>query len=177
MASDWQPAETAPEGVVVETKIDDSNGVRNEQKLKRRARIWFVPDGSTYVYYTPTHWRPTPPEPSVETALAEQLRSEIVAMIHYGIPLGTSSSRADRLRRIAGDIDDRDATIAEQAARIGKLERVIEIQRHALDRYRPCPDHNGKVNAAREWECQWCRAERAEGKFERLEAQLSEARE
>jgi len=47
----------APEGVVVETKIDDANGVRNEGKLKRQGNLWFVPDGSMYVYYRPTHWR------------------------------------------------------------------------------------------------------------------------
>ena len=46
-----------PEGVVVETKIEDSNGVRNLQRLKRRGRLWFSPDGSMYVYYVPTHWR------------------------------------------------------------------------------------------------------------------------
>ena len=45
-------------GVVVLTKIDDQQGVRNEQPLKRDGRLWFLPDGSMYVYYTPTHWRP-----------------------------------------------------------------------------------------------------------------------
>lgn len=44
--------------VVVMTKIDDFNGVRNEQKLKRNNNLWFVADGSMYVYYTPTHWKP-----------------------------------------------------------------------------------------------------------------------
>lgn len=46
------PAET-----VVETKIDDGKGRRNVQKLFRKGRLWFIPDGSMYVYYTPTHWR------------------------------------------------------------------------------------------------------------------------
>lgn len=46
-----------PEGVVVLTRIEDWRGVRNEQPLKRTGRLWFVPDGSMYVYYTPTHWR------------------------------------------------------------------------------------------------------------------------
>lgn len=45
------------EATVVETKIDDSYGVRNEQTLKRMGRLWFFADGSMYVYYTPTHWR------------------------------------------------------------------------------------------------------------------------
>lgn len=50
--SDWQPIETAPENRVVMTTIDG----RNQQSLKRQGRLWFVPDGSMYVYYTPTHW-------------------------------------------------------------------------------------------------------------------------
>lgn len=46
-----------PEGLAVMTKIDDANGPRNEQKLKRIGSLWFFPDGSMYVYYTPTHWK------------------------------------------------------------------------------------------------------------------------
>lgn len=48
-----------PPGVVVDTKIDDGDGVRNEQPLKQTAnnRLWWFPDGGMYVYYTPTHWR------------------------------------------------------------------------------------------------------------------------
>lgn len=36
----------------------DENGERNEQSLKRMAgnKLWWVPDGSMYVYYTPTHY-------------------------------------------------------------------------------------------------------------------------
>lgn len=56
---DWQPISNAPEGVVVETKIDDARGVRNEQRLIRKGRLWFFDDMSMYVYYTPTHWRAT----------------------------------------------------------------------------------------------------------------------
>jgi hypothetical protein len=47
-----------PDGELVESKIDDRLGKRNEVRLKRSGRLWFVPDGSIYVYYTPTHWRP-----------------------------------------------------------------------------------------------------------------------
>lgn len=50
--SDSLPAD----GDVVRTKIDDANGCRNESLLKRQGRLWFFPDGSMYVYYTPTHW-------------------------------------------------------------------------------------------------------------------------
>jgi hypothetical protein len=49
-----------PDGEPVATKIDDANGVRNEQSLKRSGRLWFFTDGSMYVYYTPTHWKPIP---------------------------------------------------------------------------------------------------------------------
>lgn len=45
------------EGVLVETKISDFQGERNRGALKRIGRLWFVPDGSIYVYYEPTHWR------------------------------------------------------------------------------------------------------------------------
>jgi hypothetical protein len=56
--SEWQPIETAPDHVTVMTKIDDSNGPRNEQPLRRYGRLWFFSDKSMYVYYTPTHWKP-----------------------------------------------------------------------------------------------------------------------
>jgi hypothetical protein len=46
------------EGVVVNTKIDDENGCRNEQPLKRCGTLWYIPSSnSMYVYYSPTHWR------------------------------------------------------------------------------------------------------------------------
>ena len=57
----WQPIETAPEHETVMTKIDDEKGCRNEQTLRRQGRLWFYPDMSMYVYYTPTHWKPTDP--------------------------------------------------------------------------------------------------------------------
>lgn len=48
-----------PKGVVVETVINDACGERNRQNLRRGdGQLWFEPDGKTYVYYTPTHWRP-----------------------------------------------------------------------------------------------------------------------
>jgi hypothetical protein len=54
----WLPIRTAPENVPVMTKIDDASGVRNEQPLKRRGRLWWLVSGEMYVYYTPTHWKP-----------------------------------------------------------------------------------------------------------------------
>lgn len=64
--------ELPPRGVEVMTKIDDENGCRNVQSLKLLQRspetrpMWFVPDGSMYVYYDPTHWHAlaVPPEES-----------------------------------------------------------------------------------------------------------------
>lgn len=46
------------EGEVVHTMIMDGQGSRNHQKLKRIGNLWFIPDGSIYVYYKPTHWKP-----------------------------------------------------------------------------------------------------------------------
>ena len=45
------------EGVEVMTKIDDAKGPRNETSLVRKGSLWFFPDMSMYVYYTPTHWK------------------------------------------------------------------------------------------------------------------------
>jgi hypothetical protein len=55
----WIKCEYIPpvNGEVVMTKIDDENGVRNIQRLKKVGNLWWHPDGSMYVYYTPTHWR------------------------------------------------------------------------------------------------------------------------
>ncbi|MEX3933332.1 hypothetical protein AB4Y32_16265 [Paraburkholderia phymatum] len=60
--SEWQPISTAPENVEILTKIDDKDGERNEQSLIRKGRLFFFPDESMYVYYTPTHWKPMPTE-------------------------------------------------------------------------------------------------------------------
>lgn len=56
----WQPISTAPEGVLVHTKVDDENGCRNESKMVRRGRLWYTGTGKNamYVYYMPTHWAP-----------------------------------------------------------------------------------------------------------------------
>lgn len=56
--SDWQPIGSAPEGIEVMTKIHDEHGARNEGPLIRKNRLWWFPDMSMYVYYTPTHWAP-----------------------------------------------------------------------------------------------------------------------
>lgn len=59
MEVNWQPIKLAPDGEVVLTKIDDENGERNVQRLKRKGRLWFTPDEAMYVYYTPTHFVPS----------------------------------------------------------------------------------------------------------------------
>lgn len=41
------------EGVVVDVMKSDGEITQ----LKRRGRLWFVPDGIMYVYYEPTFWR------------------------------------------------------------------------------------------------------------------------
>lgn len=45
-----------PIGELVLTKIDDAQGCRNQQRLRREGHLWFVPSREIYVYYTPTHW-------------------------------------------------------------------------------------------------------------------------
>ncbi len=57
----WIETETRkpPTGVAVETKIDDRAGCRNEQRLVFDRNLWWLKDRSMYVYYTPTHWKPT----------------------------------------------------------------------------------------------------------------------
>lgn len=52
----WKTINSAPEGVIIKTKVDDVNGVRNEQTLIKQGNLFFTPDKSMYVYYTPTHW-------------------------------------------------------------------------------------------------------------------------
>lgn len=44
------------EGEVVEAK--DSGG--HVHKLQRLKNLWFIPDGSMYVYFTPAEWRYIP---------------------------------------------------------------------------------------------------------------------
>lgn len=56
MTRDWQTIESAPDREIVHTKIHDEHGERNVGMLKRIGHLWYTPDGSMYVYYTPTHW-------------------------------------------------------------------------------------------------------------------------
>jgi hypothetical protein len=60
--SEWIECKVSlpPIGQIIETKIHDKSGARNQCYLKRggqNGRIWFNEDGLTYVYYEPTHWR------------------------------------------------------------------------------------------------------------------------
>lgn len=48
--------ELPPENEPVRTKIDDEMGLRNDQYLKRIGKLYFLLEGTTYVFYTPTHW-------------------------------------------------------------------------------------------------------------------------
>lgn len=44
-----------PEDVIVQVKLGNRRIVDH---LKRKGKLWFLADGSMYVYYTPTHWMP-----------------------------------------------------------------------------------------------------------------------
>lgn len=59
MKAEWISCKASlpDDGIVVDTKIDDEKGARNEAPLKRQGNLWFFADGSMYVYYTPTHWK------------------------------------------------------------------------------------------------------------------------
>jgi len=45
-----------PQNKIVRTKIDEGVRVRDEAKLIRKESLWWLPDESMYVYFTPTHW-------------------------------------------------------------------------------------------------------------------------
>lgn len=57
--ADWIDVKTQnpPENQIVQTKIDDEKGLRNQTELIYHRGLWWFPDMSMYVYYTPTHWR------------------------------------------------------------------------------------------------------------------------
>jgi hypothetical protein len=68
----WIPltVDLPPDGKMVMTKIDDADGVRNEQSLVRQGNLWFADE--MYVYYRPTHWR----ELTQEELFKEKQRNE-----------------------------------------------------------------------------------------------------
>jgi hypothetical protein len=59
----YKSIKSCPESQRVNTRIVDGYnvngafGVRNEQVLTKRGRLFFCDDG-TYVYYTPSEWAP-----------------------------------------------------------------------------------------------------------------------
>ena len=56
---DWKACanESPANGSIVDTMVKDGDGERNKQKLKRDGGLWWLADGSMYIYYTPTHWK------------------------------------------------------------------------------------------------------------------------
>lgn len=46
-----------PQHIIVETKVVDEKGERNNAFLIRKGDLWFTEDEKMYVYYVPTHWR------------------------------------------------------------------------------------------------------------------------
>ena len=58
MSDTWKPIATCPQGKLVMTKIHPAGEEsRNEQPLTKDGNLFWVSDGSMYVYYTPTHWK------------------------------------------------------------------------------------------------------------------------
>ena len=56
-SDDWIPvAKPPPEGVVVEVLTPGGD----QRPLIFEATLWWLPDQSMYVYFTPTHWRHRP---------------------------------------------------------------------------------------------------------------------
>lgn len=57
--NDWIPvgAELPPIGVVVETKVDDADGVRSECLLGLNGYGWYEYGGNWFAVAIPTHWR------------------------------------------------------------------------------------------------------------------------
>lgn len=49
--------ELPPINELVDTKIDDEKGIRNEGTLRFHDNLWWMSDDKMYVYYTPTHWK------------------------------------------------------------------------------------------------------------------------
>lgn len=74
------------ERVIVATKIDNEKGCRNETLLWRQGGLWFVPDGSMYVYYSPTHWRP---------ATVEELQKERMKFAADAVSANTRLAEID----------------------------------------------------------------------------------
>ena len=45
------------DGILVDTKVDDGHGIRNEQPLIKKGNLWWDKEETMQVYYTPTHWK------------------------------------------------------------------------------------------------------------------------
>ena len=45
-----------PENKIVKTKVHKYGMVSNESKLVRKGSLWWLPNKSIFVYFTPTHW-------------------------------------------------------------------------------------------------------------------------
>jgi len=63
MSMEWtKTKDKHPEkGQTVQTKIDDSLGLRHEKNLVYHSNLWWDEDFNMYVYYEPTHWKPLEP--------------------------------------------------------------------------------------------------------------------
>jgi hypothetical protein len=59
---DWTPTDRELPPARVEVATMDSSG--HVQTLVREGRLWWFPDRSMYVYYTPKFWQALPEEPA-----------------------------------------------------------------------------------------------------------------
>jgi hypothetical protein len=100
--SEWIPCSDSlpPEAVPVMTKIDDYAGVRNQQSLKRMGRLWFFPDGSMYVYYEPTHWRPLTDEETEKVIRLKIVWERLGGHTHMAVFSGLAGKQVGK----AGDL-------------------------------------------------------------------------
>jgi hypothetical protein len=49
--------EFVPQNVPLLTCIIQDGNIRNEQTLVKQGNLWWTPDMSMYVYYSPTHYK------------------------------------------------------------------------------------------------------------------------
>ncbi|MDP1027637.1 hypothetical protein Q5H91_10465 [Sphingomonas sp. KR1UV-12] len=63
----WFPIATAPEHVLVRTRLRGERGPPREALLIRRGQLWFTPGvRPTFVHRIPTEWRPQHALPAQE---------------------------------------------------------------------------------------------------------------
>ena len=118
--------ELPPENIVVETKIDDGHGIRNQTTLKRRGRLWFFPDDSMYVYYAPTHWRRRR-EKNMRLIDADALLKDIKGRKTRSYPKGELEWTIEQQPTIEAVLVDRNKIIDEFTKEVMYEFTVLEL--------------------------------------------------